>query len=74
MAQKDQDSGLTQNQLINLTGANVNQISYLRDMRILPVLKPSAGPGFPIIYSKEAVKVVEEHLRKHNGPITEHED
>lgn len=55
---------LTRKELCKLTGASVNQIDYLRDMRRLPVKQDTTGAGRPIVYQPEAVEIVLQHLGK----------
>ncbi len=55
---------LTRKTLIRMTGANVNQIAYLRDMERLPIERETTGAGRPIIYKPEAVQVVLAHIGK----------
>jgi hypothetical protein len=58
------NSKLTRKAICKITGATINQIAYLRDLKVLPVVQQSAGPGFPVIYSEEAIDVVKQHIQK----------
>jgi hypothetical protein len=57
---------LTRKDLILHTGATVNQIQYLREMRRLPIARSSKGAGFPVLYKQEAIEVIIDHLSKGN--------
>ncbi len=60
------NSKFTRKEICRITGATINQIAYLRDLKVLPIVQQSAGPGFPVIYSEEAIDVVKQHLQKGN--------
>jgi len=53
-------------QIIKRSGLSVNQYNYLRDRRAFPIEQESAGPGFPVIYSEEAILIAIRHLQKRN--------
>jgi hypothetical protein len=57
-------SKLTRKALCKITGANINQVAYLRDMSLLPIERGTKGAGHPIIYKSEAIEVVLKHLGK----------
>lgn len=49
---------------MRLTGASVNQVNYLREMRRLPIARESKGQGYPTLYKLEAVEAVKKHLNR----------
>ena len=53
-------------QIIERSGLTVNQYNYLRDKKVFPIEEESAGPGFPVIYSEEAIQIAKKHLQKRN--------
>ncbi len=55
---------LTRKVLIRMTGATINQISYLRDMERLPIERETTGAGRPIVYKQEAIQIVLAHMGK----------
>lgn len=55
---------ITRKVLMELTGATVNQIAYLREMNRLPIARKALGAGDSTIYAPEAVKLVKQHLER----------
>lgn len=64
MESNDNHCGLTRKDLVRLTGMPPYLVRYLTDCNRLPILKPSSGPGDPVIYSPDAVRVIQERQRK----------
>ena len=65
----EQQSGkikVTRNQLIKQSGLSVNQYNYMRDKKVFPIEEESAGPGFPVIYSEDAIQIAKKYLQKRN--------
>lgn len=60
------DEGLTLKELVHETGAAPHVIRYLLGLGRLPILQHSAGAGYPVIYSPNAILIVKEHLIKSN--------
>lgn len=55
-----QPKGLTRKELVKATGIPPYLIAYYTQCGYLPVIKQSTGPGNPIIYHPNAVRVVQE--------------
>ena len=55
---------LNRNQLCKATGAPAYLITYLKNCGRLPIVQESSGRGYPTLYHPDAVKVVEDHLKK----------
>lgn len=60
----DISAGLTLKELVHETGAPPHVIRYLHGLGRLPIQRQSHGPGYPILYSNDAVLIVKEHLMK----------
>lgn len=58
------DEGLTLKELVQLTGSPPHIIKYLTGLGRLPIIKDSAGAGYPRRYHQDAIKIVREHLAK----------
>lgn len=58
------DEGLTLKTLVQLTGSPPHIIKYLTGLGRLPIIKDSAGAGYPRRYHRDAIKIVQEHLCK----------
>ena len=58
------EQSLSRKQLKTLTGVAGYVIDYLNDCKRLPTLYESRGRGYPTLYHPDAVKVVEDHLKK----------
>jgi hypothetical protein len=55
---------MTMKDLQRATGAPKYTIIYLRENGRLQIVKESLGRGYPTLYHPDAVKVVEDHLKK----------
>ena len=56
--------GLTRRMLVKETGCPPYLIAYYRDCGYLPIIKPSKGPGDPVLYHPDAIKIVRERRGK----------
>ena len=63
--------GITKKNLGAATGCPPYLIDYYRDCGYLPILRPSTGPSYPVIYHPDAVEVIKNRQEKkrltHNG-------
>jgi len=57
-------AGLTLKDLVRETGAPPHVVRYLNGLGRLPIQQQSPGPGYPILYSNDAVLIIKEHLMK----------
>lgn len=56
--------GLTLKQLVRETGAPPHVVRYLYGLGRLPIQRQSPGPGYPILYSNDAILIIKQHLIK----------
>ncbi len=59
----EQNQGITRKRLSQITGCPPYVIAYYRDCGYLPIIRPSKGPGHPIIYHPDAIKVIRERWK-----------
>jgi hypothetical protein len=55
---------ITRKELIRQTQAPVYVIKYLLDCNRLKIVRDSAGPGHPILFHPDSIKIVKNHLTK----------
>lgn len=60
-------NGLTRRELARLTGEKPFRIAYLYQNDYLPVLRPSPGPGTPVLFHPDAVEVIRNRMRIRRG-------
>ncbi len=53
------DGGLTRKELAEKTGCQGYLIAYYTSCGYLPILRPSTGPGNPVIYHLDAIKIIQ---------------
>ena len=56
--------GLTLKDLVRETGAPPHVVRYLHGLGRLPVLRESPGPGYPVVFSQDAISIIRNHLDK----------
>ena len=56
--------GLTLKDLVRETGAPPHVVRYLHGLGRLPIQRQSPGPGYPILYSNDAILIIKQHLIK----------
>lgn len=64
MKRQDNNQGLTRGALVKATGCRHYLIAYYSQCGYLPILRPSTGPGDPILYHPDAVRVIKDRQRK----------
>ena len=60
---KTEQKGITRKVLMRETGAPPYIVSYYRDCGRLPIVRPSRGPGYPILYHPDAIEVLHDLMR-----------
>lgn len=70
------EEGLTRRQLVKATGCKPYFVDYCRSCGYLPILRDSAGPGAPVIYHPNAIKVINKRMARlsSNSPMDADED
>ena len=64
MEYQNNNQGLTRRALVKATGCPPYLVAYYSQCGYLQILRPSTGPGDPIIYHPDAVRVIQERQRK----------
>ena len=69
MINNPEQEGLTRKEIVKATHCPPYLIAYYSACGYLPVLRPSTGPGVPVIFHQSAVEVVKERMA-HKQAIT----
>ena len=59
MEQLANKQGLSRKELVAATNCPPYLIDYYRDCGYIPILRPSTGPGNPVIYHPDAIKIIQ---------------
>jgi len=56
--------GLTRKELLELTGAKVHLVTYLRECNKLPIVQESPGRGYTNLYHPDCVEIIRKHMNR----------
>lgn len=59
-----EEHGLTRKELVEATGCPPYLIAYYYQCGYLPILRPSTGPGDPVLYRPDALDVIRERMSR----------
>jgi len=57
--------GITRRQLVLATGCKPYLVDYCRSCGYLPILRGPAGPGIPILYDPDSIRIIKDRMKKH---------
>ena len=69
MTEPSKDQGLTRKELVEATGCPPYLIAYYGQCGYLPIIKPSTGPGDPVLFDAAAIEVIKARRKQRNGEI-----
>ena len=58
------EKGLTRRQLVKATGCMPFLVDYCRACGYLPILRDSIGPGSPVFFHPDAIKVIKTRMAR----------
>ncbi len=64
MIEPNEAQGLTRKEMVQATGCAPYLVAYYGQCGYLPIIKPSTGPGDPVLFDAAAIEIIKERMSR----------